>query len=345
MVAAMIRELEIRKDYLEEPLLHSIYFGGGTPSLLSGTQLEALFRAIHRHFTVVEGAEITLEANPDDISSDRLRVWKTLGINRLSIGIQSFHEDELRFMNRAHTGKEALEAVDLARGAGFDDLTIDLIYGIPVSDTSRWEQNLEQAISFQIPHLSAYCLTIEPGTAFGNWASKGKLQETPDAISIEQFLLTMDRLMDAGYEHYEISNYALPGREARHNSAYWQGAPYLGIGPSAHSYDGCGRQWNIAHNIKYVKALQQYSDSSQLLAWIEEEVLSAEDHHNEYILTRLRTARGINPDELATGFREVFENAVQVFVDQGHIVKERGVYRLTRSGKLIADAISAELFV
>lgn len=345
MVSAMIRELELRKAYLGGQVLNSIYFGGGTPSILPVESLEEIFRAIHTHFSVASDAEITLEANPDDIRVPMLREWIKLGVNRLSIGIQSFRDDELRFMNRAHSGEEAIRAVDKARSAGFEDLTIDLIYGIPISDTARWIQNLDQALAFQVPHISAYCLTIEPGTAFGNWAKKGKLEEAPDEVASEQFLIAVDTLGAAGYEHYEISNYALPGRRAKHNSAYWAGVPYLGIGPAAHSFNGESRQWNLAHNLKYIRSVQAHSGAEAKPAWCETEILSEADKHNEYLMTRLRTSGGVVPDELSSAYRQNFLDSVQVYVNQGHIKKEGTAYKLSRSGKLMADAISGELFV
>lgn len=345
MLTAMIRELEIRKVYLGGKVLDSIYFGGGTPSILPLESLESVLEAIHIHFSVAPDAEITLEANPDDIHVPTLKAWKALGVNRLSIGIQSFWDDELSFMNRAHSGEEAIRAVDRARAAGFEDLTIDLIYGIPISDTARWVQNLEQALVFQVPHISAYCLTIEPGTAFGNWAKKGKLQEAPDEVASEQFLIAVDTLEAAGYEHYEISNYALPGRKAKHNSAYWAGVPYLGIGPAAHSFNGENRQWNLAHNMKYIKSVQSHPATAAIPDWVDTEILSAADKHNEYVMTRLRTSGGIVPEELSAAYRQNFIDAVQLFVKQGYIINTGGAYKLSRTGKLMADAISGQLFV
>lgn len=345
MLTAMIRELEIRKVYLGGKVLDSIYFGGGTPSILPLESLESVLEAIHIHFSVAPDAEITLEANPDDIHVPTLKAWKALGVNRLSIGIQSFWDDELSFMNRAHSGEEAIRAVDRARAAGFEDLTIDLIYGIPISDTARWVQNLEQALVFQVPHISAYCLTIEPGTAFGNWAKKGKLQEAPDEVASEQFLIAVDTLEAAGYEHYEISNYALPGRKAKHNSAYWAGVPYLGIGPAAHSFNGENRQWNLAHNMKYIKSVQSHPATAAIPDWVGTEILSAADKHNEYVMTRLRTSGGIVPEELSAAYRQNFIDAVQLFVKQGYIINTGGAYKLSRTGKLMADAISGQLFV
>lgn len=345
MVSAMIRELELRKAYLGGQVLNSIYFGGGTSSILPVKSLEEIFRAIHTHFSVASDAEITLEANPDDIRVPMLREWIKLGVNRLSIGIQSFRDDELKFMNRAHSGSEAILAVDRARAAGFEDLTIDLIYGIPISDTARWIQNLDQALTFRVPHISAYCLTIEQGTAFGNWVKKGKLQEAPDEVASEQFLIAVDTLGAAGYEHYEISNYALPGRRAKHNSAYWAGVPYLGIGPAAHSFNGESRQWNLAHNMKYIRSVQAHTGAEAMPVWCETEILSEADKHNEYLMTRLRTSGGVVPDELSAAYRQNFLESVQKYVNQGYIIKEGAAYKLSRSGKLMADAISGELFV
>jgi len=345
MVAAIIAELGIRKNYLKARVLNSIYFGGGTPSLLTPAQLEAILGAIYGYFQLSEDAEITLEANPDDINKEVLGLWRAMGINRLSIGIQSFREEELQFMNRAHTATEAVAAVQLAREAGFEDLTIDLIYGLPISDANKWAQNLEQALALRIPHLSAYCLTIEANTVFGHWVRKGKLKEAPDELAIAQFTAGMDTLVSAGYEHYEISNYALPGWRALHNSAYWESTPYLGLGPSAHSYNGKSRQWNLAHNMKYIQAIRQYEPGNSGMDWLEEETLSAADQHNEYIMTRLRTSGGVRLDDLQPAYSADFLQSIQPYLDQGHIVQKDNTFLLTRSGKLIADAITADLFV
>ncbi len=345
MVAAIIAELGIRKNYLKARVLNSIYFGGGTPSLLTPAQLEAILGAIYGYFQLSEDAEITLEANPDDINKEVLELWRAMGINRLSIGIQSFREEELQFMNRAHTATEAVAAVQLAREAGFEDLTIDLIYGLPISDANKWAQNLEQALALRIPHLSAYCLTIEANTVFGNWVRKGKLKEAPDELAIAQFTAGMDTLVSAGYEHYEISNYALPGWRALHNSAYWESTPYLGLGPSAHSYNGKSRQWNLAHNTKYIQAIRQYEPGNSGMDWLEEETLSAADQHNEYIMTRIRTSGGVRLDDLQPAYSADFLQSIQPYLDQGHIVQKDNTFLLTRSGKLIADAITADLFV
>lgn len=345
MVAAIIAELDIRAAYLIGNTLDTIYFGGGTPSLLTAQQIDSILREVQRHFRISDDAEITLEANPDDINKELLRNWRAAGINRLSIGIQSFLDEELQFMNRAHTAVEAAAAVQLAREEGFEDLTIDLIYGLPISDAGRWEQNLQQAIELKVPHLSAYCLTIETNTVFGHWVRKGKLQEAPDELAVAQFVACMDRLASAGYEHYEISNYALPGWRASHNSAYWQGAPYLGLGPSAHSYNGHSRQWNIAHNMKYLKAIQDHVAGTSRLEWVEEEQLSAADKHNEYLMTRLRTSEGVLLHELQEAYSTSFLKTIQTYLDQGQVVRNNNAFILSRSGKLIADAITADLFV
>ena len=255
MVQAMLRELEARRLYLPDEPLDSIYFGGGTPSLLSEGELMAFFEAVNRYFRLSPKAEITLEANPDDLKPETLAALGRSPVNRLSIGIQSFAEEDLRFFNRAHDAHEARRCLDNARAAGFGDLTIDLIYGAPTTSHAQWAENLEIAFSYQIPHLSCYALTVEPRTALDHFIKKGKAPAVDEEQAARQFGYLVEATQAAGYEQYEISNFALPGRYAVHNSNYWTGAPYLGIGPSAHSFDGESRQWNVANNAKYLKAV------------------------------------------------------------------------------------------
>ncbi|RYF70960.1 MAG: radical SAM family heme chaperone HemW, partial [Cytophagaceae bacterium] len=291
LVEAMAQEIDLRHTYLPKAPLETIYLGGGTPSLLKEAELAHIFEAIHRNFSVLPSAEITLEANPDDLDAPAHLAMLRRYVNRLSIGIQTFDEETLRWMNRAHNATEAETCVHRARDAGFNNLSIDLIYGI---SERTWATDLTKAVALDVPHLSAYNLTIEPDTAFGRWAAKGKLTPVDENLSAIQFTELDTALDTAGYVHYEISNFAKPGHLARHNTAYWQRKPYLGIGPSAHSYDGHSRQHNVANNALYVKALT----SHQIPADYEE--LTRADQVNEYLLTGLRTIWGCQISELDT---------------------------------------------
>jgi oxygen-independent coproporphyrinogen III oxidase len=342
MVEAILRELELQKDYLPDRILHSVYFGGGTPSLLEITDLERIFSKINQFFTIAEGAEITLEANPDDLSKEKIQTLRQhTPVNRLSIGIQSFHEADLRWMNRAHSALEAQRCIELAHSAGFHDLSIDLIYGSPTTTDDMWKDNVQRALDFGVPHLSCYCLTVEEGTALGHQVKKGIQKPMDEERATRQFEYLMEATKDAGFIHYEISNFAQPGREARHNSNYWRGKPYLGIGPSAHSYNGVSRQWNIANNALYIKGLA----SNELT--FEREFLSPEMRYNEYVMTSLRTIWGCDVQHLTTlgaRFKAHFEQEIQVFLQQGTVLREGTVYRLSRAGLFVADAIAAELF-
>ncbi|GAA4421182.1 radical SAM family heme chaperone HemW [Nibrella viscosa] len=347
LVAAMAHEIHLRADYLPTRHLETIYFGGGTPSLLTEAELAQLFDAIHQQFTVAPQAEITLEANPDDLLPDKLTMLRRY-VNRLSVGIQTFDESTLRWMNRAHTATEAKQCVRLAREAGFDNLSVDLIYGIPNRAEDRWQADLEQALALDVPHISAYSLTIEPNTAFGRRQQKGKLQPTEDSLAAEHFEQLVHALTGAGYEHYEIANFAKPGCYARHNSAYWQRRPYLGIGPAAHSYNGHSRQYNVAHNPRYITGLRKATlHSGQIPA--EREELTPADQVNEYLLTGLRTKWGCRIEELnhllGSDFLAVNRLAVEKLQTAGWLLIDKGVLRLTEAGKLFADRVAAELFV
>ena len=344
MVAAIVRELELRRNYLDPAArLETIYFGGGTPSLLTAPELNDLLAAVHRHFAVAADAEITLEANPDDLSGAKLRELAAAGVNRLSIGLQSFYEPHLRLMNRAHTAEESTTAVRRAQDAGFENISIDLIYGVPAPGHHIWEADLANALALAVPHVSAYALTIEPGTAFGHRLQKGTFRAAPDEFVATQFETLLAFLRAHGYEQYEISNFCQPGRESRHNANYWRGVPYLGLGPSAHSYDGANRQATLAHNPQYVAAVL---DRAEVPVTIDR--LSPTDRANEYLLTTLRTARGCNLahlrihhglDLLATraGYLAELQAAGWARI-QGEVLT------LTDAGKLLADHITLELF-
>ncbi len=343
LVQAMVRELHLQKDFLQNEPINTIYFGGGTPSLLQGSQLQSVLRTVQEFYTVTSQAEVTLEANPDDLTAEALRAFSLAGINRLSIGIQTFHDDLLKFMNRAHDSVTAVNAVHLARKAGFENISIDLIYAIPGQDNSRWTEDIERALLLKPEHLSCYSLTIEEKTVFGKWSAAGKLKTVEDDAAAHQLEMLMDRLQVSGYEHYEISNFAQPGFHSRHNSSYWKQEKYLGIGPSAHSYNGMVRQFNIPNNHLYLKSIQQ----NRIPA--ERELLATEDKINEYILTTLRTQWGTNLTKLLHdyGVNLLQKNSVyiQELVERGLASLTNNVLTLTRKGKLLADKIASDLFV
>ncbi|RRB00061.1 radical SAM family heme chaperone HemW [Larkinella rosea] len=348
LIDALCREIELQKDYLPNRRLETIYLGGGTPSLLAEQELNQLFETIHRFYTVSPDAEITLEANPDDLIGPEadpmvpLRIFRKY-VNRLSIGIQSFHEANLRLMNRPHSAPEAENCVRLAQETGFENLTIDLIYGVPAETHAVWQADLAKAMALNVPHVSAYCLTIEPGTVFGNWHKKGRLQAADDEFAAEQFTKLVQTLAENGYEQYEISNFAKPGREARHNSSYWKRRPYLGIGPSAHSFNGPSRQYNIANNSQYIRAIEK----SEIPGTVEK--LSRADQVNDYLLTGIRTKWGCDLRELTNlagaDFQVLRRIELQKLQNQGWLLLENHVLTLTPAGKLFADRVAAELFM
>lgn len=342
MVEALLVELERQRHYLQGAPLTSIYFGGGTPSLLSGSELERLFEKIYALHPVDSDAEVTLEANPDDLSPDKLKALRDSPVNRLSIGIQSFSEDDLRYMNRAHTAAEALTCIENALAAGFTNLTADLIYGAPTTDDAQWAYNVRTMIGLGIPHVSAYSLTVEDRTALAHMVNKGKTPPPDEDTAARQYEFLMDTMALAGYAHYEISNFAQEGWRARHNSSYWLGEPYLGIGPSAHSFNGVSRQWNIAHNSNYLKLLAAANAGEAL--WYETETLTPVQHYHDRLLTGLRTSWGFDPAGTPSPFKEHFLEQVRPYLQQGLVELHRGSYRLTRFGKFLADRITVGLF-
>lgn len=342
MVESILKELELRQDYLGGEAIQSIYFGGGTPSLLDIGELEQLFDKIHRLYRVEPDAEITLEANPDDLTPEKLRDLKNYSpVNRLSIGIQSFADEDLRWMNRAHTSSHARACLDDALSMGFQDLTIDLIYGSPTTPDEVWAENLRLAFEYGIPHLSCYCLTVEEGTALGTFVRRGQQPPVDEERAARQFEMLMEGTAAHGYEHYEISNFALPGRYARHNTNYWRSASYLGLGPSAHSFDGSSRQWNVANNAQYIKAL------SEGMIPFEREVLTFVQQYNEYVMTSLRTMWGADLEKIRAFGQEFlahFERSSQQFLEAGTLIKFEDTFRLSPAGKLLADRVAMELF-
>jgi len=345
MVAALLNEIKMQQHYLGDQPVETIYFGGGTPSLCTPEEIQQILAAIRSSFTVMQDAEITLEANPDDIDEEKLLAWKGSGINRLSIGIQSFFEEDLVWMNRAHNASQAIECLQLAI-QHFDNITIDLIYGTPALTNEKWKQNVDTAISLHIPHISCYALTVEPKTPLDKMIRLQKTEDIDPDQQSAQFLLLMQWLEEAGYEHYEISNFARPGWRSRHNSAYWSagsggaagspgpGKKYLGIGPSAHSYNGLSRQWNIANNNIYMEAISDGRLPFEI------EVLTATQQVNEYIMTSLRTMEGL--DIAVTGEALLIKS--RSFIDKGLMKLVKDHLILTREGKLFADGIAAELF-
>jgi len=343
MVEAICQEISFQKDYLKRASLESIYFGGGTPSLLTSNQLQHIFDTISNNFTVAAEAEITLEANPDDLNPRVFGYLSNSLINRLSIGIQSFYEPHLRFMHRAHTATEAETCVKRAQDAGFDNLTIDLIYGIPHPDHTVWQADLQKAVALQVPHISAYCLTIEPQTVFGKWVKQKKIDPINDEFSAGQFELMLQTLEEAGFEQYEISNFARDGRYARHNSGYWLQKTYLGIGPSAHSYNGISRQFNIANNARYIQSIEQNTIPCTI------ETLTTTEQINDYLLTALRTRWGCDLTRIQHQWQyNLLENnkkTIEEYLASNLITLENCILKLTKTGRLLADEIVVRLIV
>lgn len=344
MIEAIVKEIHATTSYLEDRSLQSIYFGGGTPSLLSKEDIGRIMDALSKYYSWEESCEITLEANPDDLRLEKIRDLKNLGINRLSIGIQSFHDADLRFMNRAHSAQEARHCIGLAQDAGLDNLSIDLIYGSETTSHAMWAENIEIALQMKVPHISSYCLTIEERTPLAAFVERGLAKDLDEEKAEKQFHYLINALESNGFEHYEISNFAKTQKLAVHNSNYWLGESYLGIGPSAHSYNGHSRQWNIAHNPKYIDAIE----NGKAAYTIEE--LSKSEQYNEYILVRLRTKWGCKKEEIQRHFPQFYLHFEQVShqLERSGCLTYRpidGSYILTSKGKFLADKISVDLMV
>lgn len=339
----MVHEITLHQNYLQGEEIGSIYFGGGTPSLLTAPQLDLFFNAIHRHHRVAGNAEITFEVNPDDVSSALLKELARFGVNRLSIGIQSFNDDVLRYFNRVHDAASAHTSVALAREAGFNNISIDLIYGIPDIDLSAWRTDIHHALALHPEHISSYSLTIEKDTVFGRWFDKGKLTPRNDGDVAEQLELLMQELSRAGYEQYEVSNFGKPGFHSKHNSNYWRQVNYLGIGPSAHSYNGVSRQYNVRNNQVYLRSLKQN------VVPMEMEELTKENLINEFILTTLRTSWGCDLNQLRVRYgwteTEGVKSYIRELIRNELVVLNGSVLTLTNKGKLLADRIASDLFV
>jgi oxygen-independent coproporphyrinogen-3 oxidase len=341
MVQALIREIVLQKNYLNGETIETIYFGGGTPSLLNAGEISRIIDTITSLHTVSADAEITLEANPDDLHQQAVQALRQTPVNRFSIGIQSFFDEDLLWMNRAHRSDEAESAVMRAQDAGFEQITVDLIYGYPLLTGARWQQNINKVFSLDVPHVSAYSLTVEPRTALATFIKNKKQPPVNDQQSAEQFLSLMDAMQLKGFEHYEISNFSKPGRYSRHNTNYWRGVKYLGIGPSAHSFNGDTRQWNIPNNAKYLAELAIGAIPA------ETEILTEENRLNEYIMTSLRTMWGLDLQKLeaiAAGTKPILLKEANPFFDKGWLYRDGDILTLTQSGKLYADHVAGELF-
>ncbi len=341
MIKTICREAELRHGYINENI-STIYFGGGTPSLVSDYGLAIMMDKFRSLFAIDNDAEITLEANPDDIAKEKLIAWKAVGINRLSIGVQSFFEEDLKWMNRAHNAQQALQCIPLAEQCGFHNISIDLIYGSPSLNDMNWKRNVEIALSLNIQHLSCYALTVEPKTALEKMIAAHKAENVDPEKQSWHFELLMQWMEDAGFEHYEISNFAKPGHRSRHNSSYWQGKNYIGLGPSAHSFNGISRQWNIANNSLYIKSIEEN------IPFFEIEQLTEAQQLNEYIMTGLRTIKGLSLEYIfekwgGSSAAEILLTAKK-FLENNLMQQINGHLIITQKGKLFTDGIAAELF-
>lgn len=346
---ALLKEIELQKNFFfakpgePSPFIDTLYLGGGTPSLLSRDELRAIMDTIRQYFLLKEGAEITLEGNPDDLTLDKLQVIKDIGVNRLSIGIQSFHEADLRYMNRSHTSQQAKNVLAIALKEGFQNITADLIYGTPGMSDSQWQENIMELANTGIPHISAYSLTVEKKTALDVFIRQGKAAPVEEEQSVRQFDILRDIASRYGYDHYEFSNFGKPGFYSKHNLSYWSGEPYLGLGPSAHSYIPGTRQWNVAHTQKYILSLKEDRIPS------ESEILSPDQQYNEYIMTSLRTMWGAEKDKVAAIFGgKYYENMMRQakkHLQSGTIADSGTHLIITEKGKFLADGIAADLFI
>ena len=341
IVNAIIREIEMRKNELNHEVIETIYFGGGTPSLLTQNEIDNIILAVYKYHEV-DRPEITLEANPDDLSEEKIKELAKSKVNRLSIGIQSFFERDLRLMNRAHSSEEAKKCLEIATQY-FDNISLDLIYGIPGASHEQWEQNIDIALAFNVPHISSYALTVEPKTALANFVEKDIIPDVDDEQAEIQFFTLIDKLSADGFIHYETSNFGKEGYLSRNNSAYWQGKNYLGIGPSAHSYNGCERSWNIRNNAKYVKAIQ----NDELP--IEREILTKKDSYNEYVMTGLRTIWGVSMDKVENDYGEKYRTYLEIqsekYIQEELLYIHNGNLKTTEKGKFLSDGIASDLFM
>lgn len=341
LVHCLIREIELRKDELNNEIVETIYFGGGTPSMLSQLEIDSIIESVYQNHAVIENPEITLEANPDDLTKEKIEELARSKVNRLSIGIQSFFERDLKLMNRAHNAQEAKDSLQEA-ARHFENISLDLIYGIPGLSHEEWKENIQTALSFGVPHISSYALTVEPKTALESFIKKGVIDEVNDEHAQEQFHILLEELDKADFVHYELSNFGKEAFFSKNNSAYWQGKTYLGIGPSAHSFDGKQRAWNVRNNSKYIQAVQ----NDQLP--IEREILSKTDRYNEYVMTGLRTIWGVSLEKIRNDFGESYYNYILLQSEKHRkedlLYIEEAKLKTTQKGKFLSDGISSDLF-
>lgn len=341
LVSAISNELKLRKEEITEPI-ETIYFGGGTPSLLELDELNEIFDSIYRNYLVIDNPEVTLESNPDDLNFVKIAQFKTTPINRFSIGIQSFFDEDLRLMNRAHDANEALNSIKMVQDAGFENITIDLIYGGQTTSDEIWKKNLEIALDLQVPHISSYALTVEPKTILAHQIEQNLLEDVDEAKQERQFKTLVETLKSNNFIHYEISNFGKEGFFSQHNSNYWKGKPYLGVGPSAHSYDGKNRSWNLANNSLYLKNLHENKLANEV------EVLSENDRFNELVMIRLRTIYGLDELEIKANFPKEFYTdfleELKPHLENETVEYSNGIYRITDKGKFLADGIASSLF-
>ena len=342
MVLALAKEIELRKGESQYEIIETIYFGGGTPSVLTIDDIQFLINSVYEHYHVVENPEITLEANPDDLDNEIIIQYANSPINRLSIGVQSFFEDDLQLMNRAHNSAEAKKCLEFAT-QHFDNISIDLIYGMPNMSNEKWLQNIETALSFNIPHISSYALTVEPKTALHKMIKSGSIPTLDDDLAQQHFHILIDKLQENGFVHYELSNFGKPDYFSKNNTAYWLGKKYIGIGPSAHSYNGESRSWNVANNSLYLKAIAENKLPS------ETEILSKTDQYNEYIMTGLRTIWGVSLErietEFGTKYLDYLHQQVEKYISDNLLEIENNVLKTTKKGKFLSDGIASDLFL
>ncbi|MEY4834397.1 MAG: hypothetical protein RI980_512 [Bacteroidota bacterium] len=342
MVLALVKELEFRKDEFQNEVVETIYFGGGTPSVLSINDFQFLIDAVYQNYQVVDKPEITFEANPDDLDEEIIIQYANSPINRLSIGVQSFFDDDLQLMNRAHNSEEAKKCLAVATQY-FDNISIDLIYGMPNMSTEKWLKNIETALSFTIPHISSYALTVEPKTALHKMIKSGTISTLDDDLAQQHFHILIDKLQENGFVHYELSNFGKPNYFSKNNSAYWLGKKYIGIGPSAHSFNGKSRSWNVSNNSLYLKAIAENKVPS------ETEILSKTDQYNEYIMTGLRTIWGVSLEKIETEFGsnylEYLQQQAEKFISDNLLEVENTILKTTKKGKFLSDGIASDLFL
>ncbi|MGB2735460.1 MAG: radical SAM family heme chaperone HemW [Saprospiraceae bacterium] len=339
LLDALLEEITLKSNYLNGALIQTIYFGGGTPSLLTDFEIRQILDRIAKHHPIDPGVEITFESNPDDLHPAYLKELYEIGINRLSIGIQSFIPEDMTYMHRAHTPSQSIEAVLYSQDAGFGNISVDLIYGVPHSTIQTWQKNLAKVFELKVQHLSCYALTIEPRTALAHKIKMNLAPAPDDEETISQLNHLMDLSPQYGFEQYEISNYSLHGFRSRHNSSYWHGDHYLGLGPSAHSYDGNSRHWNVANNATYIQNIREGRP------YFEQEILNDSMKYNEYIMTSIRTKEGISFQKIQEQFKPHFVGLIPRWLEQGFISEKSAFYSLTRMGVFIADKISADLFI